>query len=130
MEWLITSKPWAIWPTAKSKSNTKYLFRNNIQLLNPVKATSTIPHDIKCTIVDGMRVVRLISIDGSRTFADWAKKVCEYLYNLPGEILHVVFDVYSEDYDCLRPPKGRPVIGKRRFVSELSQLLPKSSEWA
>ena len=64
------------------------------------------------------------------SFTAWAKHICEYLSSLPGEILHVVFDVYSDDYDFFQPPKGRPEIGKCRFVPDLSQKLPKPSEWA
>ena len=47
--------------------------------------------------------------------------------NLPGDILHVVFAMYTDGNDISQPP--RPVLAKRRHISDLSQSLPKSTEW-
>ena len=49
--------------------------------------------------------------------------------NLPDDTLHVVSDMYTDGNDISQPPKGRPVLAKRRHISDLSQSLPKSTEW-
>ena len=78
-----------------------------------------------------MRVVRIIPITDvkPRTFGAWAIKFNDYLMKLPGDILHVVFDEYSDEIDLSQPPKGRPVLSKRRHLSDLTQSLPKASDW-
>ena len=110
----MTSKQWEFWPTSKTKSSSKHLFKNTLQVLSPVKASTSAPTDIKCSIVDGMRVVRIIPVSDQdpRTFTVWAKRFCEYLMNLPGDILHVVFDMYTDGNDFWQPPKDRPVLAK------------------
>ena len=41
----------------------------------------------------------------------------------------MLFDMYTDGNDFSLPPKGRPVLAKRRHISDLSQSLPKSTEW-
>ena len=131
LQWPITSKPWVFWPTSKTTSSNKHLFKNTLQMLSPVKASTSVPAEITCSIVDGMRVVRIIPVSdvNPRTFIAWAKRLCEYLMNLPGNILHVVFDMYTDGNDFSQPTKGRPVLATRHHISDLSQSLPRSTEW-
>ena len=49
--------------------------------------------------------------------------VCQYINYLPGEVLHIVFDVYSVEIDRSFPSKGREKEGQYRFISNLSQNL-------
>ena len=78
-----------------------------------------------------MRVVRIISISGMNppTFLTWANSVCSYLDALPGEELHIVFDVYSQDIASMQPSKGRKTNEQLRHISDLSQQLPSPSLW-
>ena len=119
LEWSITSKPWALWSSSKFKPNTKHLFRNNLQMQSPNKPDSQAPKDVKTSVKDGMRVVRIILIAGAHKIEDWAQRLCSYLSQPPpGDTLHVIFDVYTNTYDY---SQGRPVTGKRRFFFNLSQ---------
>ena len=130
MHWPITSKPWSICnEQGVSRPSSKSLLRNNLQLLSPKPATSIVPDDIQSCVVDAMRVVRIIPINGLSTFKSWALRVVNYLRALPGTPLHLVFDNYSPYHDNLYLSKGRPDRGRERRVSDLSQTLPKLSEW-
>ena len=82
-------------------------------------------------IADAMRVVRIIPINGlsPSTFTAWAIRVVSYLRSLPGSTLHLVFDDYSSNHDKLYMSKGRPDRGRERIISNLSQPLPKLSDW-
>lgn len=55
--------------------------------------------------------------------------ILDYLKPLPGSIVHLVFDDYSEDPDYLYPSKDRKETGMYRVIADLSQKLPKISEW-
>ena len=55
--------------------------------------------------------------------------MCGYINSLPGEILHLVFDVYSKDIAYSLPSKGRNDDGQFRHVSDLTQKLPSPSCW-
>ena len=126
MEWPITSKPYAIAAEdGKARSNSKSLFRNYLQSLNPQKASTEPSSDINTSVVDMMRVVRLISISDAKppTFLEWAKSIGKYLLSLPGDNLHLVFDNYSpvEDRSKLLS-KGRPSDGQERKVASLNQV--------
>ena len=73
MEWPVTSKPWAIVnEDMESRNNQKSIFRNELQLsTNPPLTVA--PEDIETSIVDGMRVVRLITVSEltQKTFRCW-----------------------------------------------------------
>ena len=55
-----------------------------------------LPVNISSSMVDAMRVIRLISIAGlkPRTFKSWADRVISYLKAIPGKYLHI-FDNYG-----------------------------------
>ncbi len=59
--------------------------------------TTTVSTEIECSIVDVMRVGRLISLTGLALglFRSLANRVVVYLRNLPGSIIHLVFDDYG-----------------------------------
>ena len=59
----VTSKLWAIVnEDMKSRNNQKSLFRNELQLMSTNPPSAVAPEDIETSIVDGMRVVRLITL--------------------------------------------------------------------
>ena len=98
MEWPVTSKPWSICKEdSGSRSNQKSIFRNHLELMSPNPSTTIMPNDIHTSIVDAMRIVRLIPITDvkPRTFRCWSINVLKYLNSLPGTIIHIVFDKYQ-----------------------------------
>ena len=60
---------------------------------------TAVPSDVSCSIVDAMRVVKMIPITNLRrpTFLGWAKRLYNYMKQLPGTVIHIVFDVYEEE---------------------------------
>ena len=48
--------------------------------------------EIQTSIVDAMRVVRMISVKNANPpiFLSWAKNVFSYIHGLPGDNLHIV----------------------------------------
>ena len=87
------------------------------------------PNDIHTSIVDAMRIVRLIPITDvkPRTFRCWAINVLNYLNSLPGTIIHIVFDNYQYEYET--PSKNRDSSESERIICDLDQELPITSEW-
>ena len=133
MDWPVTSKPYAIAAEdGKKRSNAKSLLRNHLQLLCPEKPSSEPAPTIHSSAVDAMRVVRLIPINDANppTFLTWAKRVFNYIESLPGQVVHVVFDNYSQVDDPTKIlSKGRENKGIERKISNLNQILPKLNEW-
>ena len=133
MDWPVTSKPYAIAAEdGKVRSNSKSLFRSYLQCLCQVKPSSDLSTSIQTSIVDAMQVVGMISIKNANPpiFLLWAKNVSSYIYGLPWDNLHIIFDNYSHPED---PPKvlskGRVDRGYERKISSLNQTLPKLDEW-
>ena len=63
MEWPVTSQPWAIVnEDMKSRHNQKSFFRNELQLMSTDSPSAVAPEGIETSIVDGIRVVRLITV--------------------------------------------------------------------
>ena len=60
---------------------------------------TTVPSDLSCCIVDAMRVVKMISITNLTppTFLGWEKRLYNYMKQLPGTVIHIVFDVHEEE---------------------------------
>ena len=84
MEWPLTSEPWSIInEDEKSRANRKHVFRNNLQDISPVPRTCKIPNNISTTIIDVMRVLRMIPIAGikHRTFKSWADAIMRFKFN-------------------------------------------------
>lgn len=132
MNWPITSKPWAICSElGQGRISAKSLFRNNLQNLSPEPPSTTVPSEIECSVVDAMRVVRLIPITGlvPNTFRSWANRVVVYLRTLPGSTIHLVFDDYRPADGNLYLSKGRPDRGRERHITDLGQRLPKLQDW-
>ena len=131
MQLPVTSRPWAICnEEEKSRRVNKSLFRNSLKGLSPIPATN-IPSCIHASIVDVMRVVRIISVSDMKppTFITWLRSIWNCLNTLLREILHLVFDVYSQDIVSKEPSKGRPNNEQSRYISDLSQKLPSPSSW-
>ena len=108
------------------------MFSNKLQLLSPTGVSSTPPNDITVSIVDAMRLVRMISIKNMNppTFLSWAKEIYSYIETLPGKIVHIVFDNYAtSDDSSISFSKGRTDSGIVRNISSLNQVLPQSNEW-
>ena len=82
VEYCVTSRPWMIVnEEEKSRNSNKHLFRNHLQNWSPVPKTHKTPENITTSIVDAMRVVRMISVAGlkPRTFRSWANNIMSYL---------------------------------------------------
>ena len=93
MVWPVTSKPWVIVnEDMKSRHNQKSIFRNELQLMSTNPPSAVAPEDIETSIVDGMRVVRLITVSKltQNTFRFWADAFVGYLRGLPGRVLHLI----------------------------------------
>ena len=131
IEWPVTGKPWSISKEEnKSKTNQKSLFRNHLELLPPIPPTMTLTQGIHVSVVDAMRVVRLISVSylKPRAFKYWAINVLNHLNLLPGAEIHVLFDDYQYMYET--PSKNRDTSEWERIVSDLDQELPDTKEWS
>ena len=130
MEWPVTSKPWAIVnEDMKSRNNQKSLFRNELQLMSTNPPSAEAPEDIETSIVDGMRVVRLITVSKltQNTFRWWAGAFVGYLRVLPGRLLHLIFDDYNYKYHI--STKVRDANGMVREINDLDQEVPTAKEW-
>ena len=93
---------------------------------------TTLPSDVSCCIVDAMRVMKMIPITNLTppTFLGWAKRLYNYMKQLPGTVIHIVFDVYEEEGHLNSLSKGRETKSRERKIVDLSQQLPVVSEWA
>ena len=130
MNWPVFSKPWSIVDEdLKSRDNAKSTFRNNLQSMAPIDSTHNVPSGITTTIVDGMRVVRLMRPSNVRgkTLRHWAIAFMKYVIELPGNILHLSFDDYDYSYNV--PSKNRETVEVERDIRHLDQELPATSEW-
>ena len=133
MDWPVTSKPYAIAAEdGKNSSNSKSRLRNYLQQKCPVEPSNTASVTIRTSVVDAMRVVRMIPVQDvdPPTFLSWAKNVFSYIHGLPGDVLHIVFDNYSLIDDSTKVvSKGRVDRGFERKISSLNQTLPNVDEW-
>ena len=93
MDWSVTNKPYAVAADGRVRSNSKTVFRNYLQCLCQVKSSSDPSTAFQTSIVDAMRVVRMISIKNTNPtiFLSWAKNIFSYIHGLPGDNLQVTF---------------------------------------
>ena len=63
------------------------------------------------------------------TFLGWAKRLYNYMKQLPGTVIHIVFDVYEEEGHLNSLSKGRETKSRERKIADLSQQIPRVSEW-
>ena len=101
-----------------------------MELFSPIPLTATLPQGIHVSVIDAMRVVRLIPVSDlkSRTFKYWAIYVLNHLNLLRGTEIHVVFHDYQHAYET--PSKNRDTSEWERIVSNLDQDLPGNNEWS
>ena len=134
MNWLVTNKPHSICSEdGKVKANTKSLFRNKLQSLCPAAPTNFVPKCVSACVVDAMRIVRIIPIEGSDQplCSTWAKKLFAYIENLPGNNIHIVFDNYNCQGDqFISLLNGRLESSAERNISSLSHVLSNINEWS
>ena len=126
----MTSKPWAIVnEDEKSRNNRKSAFRNAILLLPAIPKSSKVPDSISISIVDAMRIVRMVPVTGLpiRTFKSWADKFVQQLKAMPGKTMHVLFDNYSYEYNVPSKKRGIGLIERR--INDINQELPPAGEW-
>ena len=78
-----------------------------------------------------MRVVKMIPITNLTppTFLGWAKRLYNYMKQLPGTVIHIVLDVYEEEGHVNSLSKGRETNTRERKIVDLSQQLSRVSEW-
>ena len=97
---LVASKPWFICSKVNQKrSSSNSMFRNNLQLNFPVPGTTAVPPESLLCIVDAMRMVRMTSITNLTLpiFLGCRKPLYNFMKQLPGTVLHIVFDAHEED---------------------------------
>ena len=97
VEWPITSKPYAIAAEdGKAMSKSKSVLRNYLEGLSPEKPSQNPDPDMDTSIVDMMRVIRLISISDMKpsTFLSWGK-MFNTLFSIP---LDNIFSTYPSLY--------------------------------
>ena len=129
----ITSRPWSICnEDEKKRTLSKSLFRNKLQKLSSIKPVSIKQAPaIHTFVIDAMKVVRMIKITNLQPpmFLTWTKKFVDYIMNLNGTEIHIVFDEYPEEgADLTRPSKGRSLDGEKKYVSSLSQMIPTTAK--
>ena len=108
-------QPWSIYKEeSKSRSNEKSFFQNHLKLLSPISSITVLPQGIHVSVVDALRVVRLIFVlvlsyfpRKTSYFQYLATNVLNYLYLLPGAEVHVVLEDYQ--YSCIAPSKNRDI---------------------
>lgn len=113
----------------ESRKLNKHLFRNHLQNLCPIPKMHKAPESISMSIVDAMRVVRMIPIAGlkPRIFKSWADSVMSHFSSFSGRHLHIIFDDYGYVYNI--PSKQRAVSQVERVMNSLNQDLPPTKEW-
>ena len=103
-----------------------------MEVLSPIPLTTPLPQGIHISVVDAMRVVRLIPVSDlkSRTFKYWAIAiyVLNHLDLLPGTEIQVVFHDYQYAYET--PSNNRDTSEWERIASNLDQELPDTKEWS
>ena len=91
----VTEKPWSIVnENDKARSTAKSIFCNLLQQNSTVHPSNNVPADIEVSIVDAVRVVKMVPVKKlkPRTFRRWANDVFKYIKHLPGNTAHIVFD--------------------------------------
>ena len=77
-----------------------------------------------------MRVVKMIPINNltRATFLGWTKRLCSYMKQLPGTVIHIVFYVYEVKGHINNSSKGRETKLRERKIADLSQQLARVGE--
>ena len=92
---------------------------------------TTVPSDVSCCIVDAMRVVKMMPITNLTPPAvlGCAKRLYNYMKQLPGTVIHIVFDGYEEEGHLNSLSKERQTKPREIKIAALSQQLPRVNEW-
>ena len=134
MNWPVTNKPCSICSEdGNVMANTKHLFCNKLQSLCPVASTNFAPKFVSASVVEAMRVVRIIPIKGidPPLYSTWTKKLFAYIENLPGNNIHIVFNNYNCEGDqFISLSKERLESSIERNTSSWNQVLPNANEWS
>ena len=115
-----------------NEANRKSFFRNKLQSLSPVAPIKSPPTCITTSVVDALRVVRIIAIKDTNPplFVTWAGKAFAYTEHFSGSSIDILFHNYNwEDDTFLNPSKGRLTSQTERNICSLNQVLPNPSEW-
>ena len=127
----VTNKPRAIFPKVdKRRSSSKSLSRNNVHLISPARCTTTVPPDVSCYIVDAMRVLKMIAITNLTppTFLGSLKRLYNSMKQLPGTVIHIVFNVSEEEGHLNSSSKEKEIKTRERKIADLSQQLLRFGE--
>ena len=123
MDWPVTTRPYEIAAKdGKARSNSKSLFRNYLHCLYQAKPSSDPYRAIQASIVDAMRVVRIISIKNVNPPINLsrAKNVFSYIHGFCGDNLYIAFDNYSlPEVPTKVLSKGRVSRGYKRKIYSL-----------
>ena len=93
-----------------------------------VRPSNNVSADIEILIVDAMRVIKRVPVKKlkPRTFRRWVNDVFKYTKHLPGNIVHLVFDKYTYEYNVQTEDRST---GAPRVIANIDQDLPNDSEW-
>ena len=97
----------------------------NLQFLSLISTTTTAPSDTFSYVVDTMPFFRIIPSTDSRTFREWAKKLLNFLKQLPESKIHAIFDVYSNEGNKNSLSKWRATLFQECLIEDLSKNLPR-----
>ena len=97
---------------------------------NNLQSVSSASDNISSSIVDAMRIVRLISAVGLKpwTFKPWADRTISYLSAIPGKNLHIIFDNYVYEFSV---PTKRKCQSTGKIYQQFRSWSPthKGMEW-
>ena len=103
---------------------TKSLFKINFQLLSATSSTTISPSNMSSFITDAMPFLRVIPTADSMAFRGWIRKLLNYLKQLPGSKIDVIFDIHSNagNKNCLS--KWRTTPSQECMIEDLIQKDP------
>ena len=99
MNWPVTNRTYSTCSEdgKVNEANRKSFFRNKLQSLRPVAPVKSPPTCMTTSVVDAMRVVRIITIKNTNPplFLTWARKAFAYTENFPGSSIDILFHDYN-----------------------------------
>ena len=96
-----------------------------------VSLTNFAPECVSKSVVDAMKVVRIIPVKGTDPplYSTWARKLFAYIQNLPANKIHTAFDNYNCEGDqFISLSKERLESSTERNIINLNQVLPNANE--
>ena len=99
------------------------LFKINLQLLSLISTTTTAPSDTFSYVADTVPFFQIIPSTDSRTFRGYARKLLNYLKQLPESKFHAIFDFYSNEGNKNSLSKWKATLFQECLIEDLSKNL-------